>query len=927
MMNKMMKKTILNRMLLGGSVLLVLAGCSATEDSTTNTTTTTTTTTSTGVTLSGTVAKGIVWNGVITAYELKADGGYLASVGVATTDQTGAYSLDLQDNYKGGPIKILTTPDTKTLMKCDASVGCGTYSGTINSETPNNGDTNIDFGEWYAPSSLSIQAIIPEAANGETISVHITPFTHMAAELALETGTIDASVVARANSAVSEMLGVDIINTEPVDVTDSSVFSDADISDSPLAYSTFNAAVANLEQSNTSDIDGDGNVDLADTLAMLANTIETTTDAEGNTNFTITATDDDSDATILSLQDITEEAALVVTKINETEELSIATTTLIAALEQTAANADADGYVTVTASDTSTRDNIDQVKAMVADVRLWGDVINTDMMAAEAANATLSAQVDAAGRTVDFVMENRLNNLLGWSTEATIKYVMAEPGAGDLAAFTTESEETYTCAVDTVCEAPTITPFTSGTVTGSETADGLTVTITDGLYEWTDYTGATRQSTVNLSITIPRPSVTTPAIAINSWSVSDPAVDFSASGSATLTLPTAYTIDWDALYNGTATEPLMPTDITLALDASITAKVNLDDLIDSYEQVTTTLPEGWAPTVFEEPVAFSGAIDVAFNSAEWQLNEVVWATPSILEFDGSVSTIDTTTNTAIDSMALNIVAHVTNSDSFEAVLYEQDSLYSTNHDNTMPVTWSYTDTDGDKTDDTFSITAPGFSATITTGAAAGEYIVSQAWDDRDVPYSWSYYGDSLNEAVINNTAILPHEYWTEDGTYALGALPDLTVAGETDLILVSPEINVDRDTINGWLDADFGITFTADLPGLPEARFNINGDRDGFRTGSFDMTITYGTRNLNIAVNTDVTGIDDGTIVLSDVFPAFTITNQDAVEMVITPTWDATGQQAISGSIKMNGIIYGVITTTDTGLVRIDYTDGYSEIF
>ena len=53
-------------------------------------------------TLSGTAAKGIIQQGIVTAVELDASGNEVATVCTATTDASGHYELKLGDNYTGG---------------------------------------------------------------------------------------------------------------------------------------------------------------------------------------------------------------------------------------------------------------------------------------------------------------------------------------------------------------------------------------------------------------------------------------------------------------------------------------------------------------------------------------------------------------------------------------------------------------------------------------------------------------------------------------------------------------------------------------------------------------------------------------------------------------------------------------------------------
>ena len=68
--------------------------------------------------ISGVAAKGVIQQGIVTAYELVA--GNWVSRGSATTDESGQYTLNLTD-YQNGIVKLVLSAGSNTRMKCDVA--------------------------------------------------------------------------------------------------------------------------------------------------------------------------------------------------------------------------------------------------------------------------------------------------------------------------------------------------------------------------------------------------------------------------------------------------------------------------------------------------------------------------------------------------------------------------------------------------------------------------------------------------------------------------------------------------------------------------------------------------------------------------------------------------------------------------------------
>ena len=182
---------------------------------------------------SGVASKGIIKSGDVVAEELDATGQVLATVGSGETDAKGAYSLSIGSNYKGGPLllTIRGKADGTTKMVCDVLPNCG---------------TGVDFGDdMPLDATFSMTSIIPPVANGAKVTAQITPFTHMAARRALAASTVDEATVKSAISEVNQIVGVNILDVPPLDITDDAQVAAAQGS-GKLVYAAFVAGAGGV---------------------------------------------------------------------------------------------------------------------------------------------------------------------------------------------------------------------------------------------------------------------------------------------------------------------------------------------------------------------------------------------------------------------------------------------------------------------------------------------------------------------------------------------------------------------------------------------------------------------------------------------------------------------------------------------------------
>lgn len=201
------------------------------------------------VIMSGTAVKGTVINGNVNVYSIirgqKSD--LLAST---ITDANGKYSVTIPGTYKGPVfIEISARDQGDSTMVCDSATGCGNFIGTSTHDT--NSNNVIDFGETYnLDNSFALNALVPSnLLNDSTLSVDVTPITHMAAKYAesFPQGFDDLS----AELALTQIGSLFNLDRNPITlsaapVTNKEAFSTASASEK--MYGLVASSIANLSQ-------------------------------------------------------------------------------------------------------------------------------------------------------------------------------------------------------------------------------------------------------------------------------------------------------------------------------------------------------------------------------------------------------------------------------------------------------------------------------------------------------------------------------------------------------------------------------------------------------------------------------------------------------------------------------------------------------
>ena len=322
--------------------------------------------------VSGSVAKGIVKQGIVNAYAMNADGTHGAdAVGTAVTDDKGLYSLTLNDSYDGtSPLLIELTAGDDTTMVCDSRDGCGTGK-AFGDDIP------------LVGTGFKLTAISAAASDGATVNASITPFTSMAASNVIAGGAVSDSSVSAANSEISQIVGVNIATTNPVNI-------DGDLASGDADQQQYTIMLAALAKQAFTDTNADG-VDVADVIANL-------------TAFNTDASDDDIGSTGgLSLTELYDDVALEVTAAGDDLNAEAKDSTTSFANTLGAVVTSNGGTLTPEATTGQNATEVAQAKTFVSEVRTWANALEsletpTDVFLEEA--GTITDTLDSISQAV-----------------------------------------------------------------------------------------------------------------------------------------------------------------------------------------------------------------------------------------------------------------------------------------------------------------------------------------------------------------------------------------------------------------------------------------------------------------------------------------------------------------------------------------------
>jgi len=206
----------------------------------------------------------------------------------ASTDENGHMNLYLENNFSGAVVIKVTTSASidSNWVRCDSYDGCGMYDDIASTVLPNDGDLEVEFGEWYKEDlTLSTIKYIPATetpAEARSYTANVTVFTEVVAKILNDNLTADPMVPISqqaisdaSTTTVMQLLGADGVLENASLLSDISTGLGFDLSDvgADVSLNTGNTALAQLAASlQTIAADGE-NGTLAEIIASLSASI------------------------------------------------------------------------------------------------------------------------------------------------------------------------------------------------------------------------------------------------------------------------------------------------------------------------------------------------------------------------------------------------------------------------------------------------------------------------------------------------------------------------------------------------------------------------------------------------------------------------------------------------------------------------------
>ncbi|MCU7853614.1 MAG: DUF1800 family protein [Candidatus Thiodiazotropha sp. (ex Monitilora ramsayi)] len=193
--------------------------------------------------ISGTTAKGIIHNGIVEARKIENSQRIDTILASSVTDAYGAYELALPPDQAGMfELIVRGRADAISTMVCDAPSGCGSYTtyigvGAFSSSDIAQADLNtnglVDFGEPHpVDASFAMKSLRVVDTASITVTAHITPLTHLIAEIAYMENRLTPSGLTAITDDIKVIYGLS---------SDPAVIQPIDLSDAPSAAAELNA--------------------------------------------------------------------------------------------------------------------------------------------------------------------------------------------------------------------------------------------------------------------------------------------------------------------------------------------------------------------------------------------------------------------------------------------------------------------------------------------------------------------------------------------------------------------------------------------------------------------------------------------------------------------------------------------------------------
>lgn len=176
------------------------------------------------VTVSGLAAKGLMINAKVTVYSASDSGPSALVLGVGSTNAAGEYQIAIPSAYQGAVVLEVSANKTgaPSLMRCDWVEGCGEVGADLATFDVNQNQL-IDFGESFPmPSDFVLKAAGDALGGHASMTVHVSPLTHLATALALASPSgFNKNSIASAYSQVANLFGLsgELRLIQPLDVT------------------------------------------------------------------------------------------------------------------------------------------------------------------------------------------------------------------------------------------------------------------------------------------------------------------------------------------------------------------------------------------------------------------------------------------------------------------------------------------------------------------------------------------------------------------------------------------------------------------------------------------------------------------------------------------------------------------------------------
>lgn len=199
------------------------------------------------VSLTGLAVKGNVLNAKVELFKVQDGKVDTTAFATGTTDSRGRYSLlAVSDTPYNGPALVKISHRNGAKMVCDSPAGCVGTQQAADQQAPD----GIQFKELFdLPTNFVMTAIIPRVNTskvGEQVfSANVTSLTHASAQYVSSQTNINETLIRQLNNRIRTMFGlggsVDLLLTEPTDVTNSDITADQ-----AALYGSLTAALADI---------------------------------------------------------------------------------------------------------------------------------------------------------------------------------------------------------------------------------------------------------------------------------------------------------------------------------------------------------------------------------------------------------------------------------------------------------------------------------------------------------------------------------------------------------------------------------------------------------------------------------------------------------------------------------------------------------